>query len=1029
MRKIKSGKGTCTMDKELIHCWAINRRDFAKLVLGLFGTAGSRFASVSAAAKAAEAGGAEVLRVLPYGVGPCWPAAYGDVRARIRVPAASGAVWVHIPWRRRDLDAAEKDVLLIDARTGQPVKNLARIKVTREFGDLVFEPPTAPGEYHLYYMPYQTTPVQWAYRVQYDHPELTADPAWLERHHLQAHALSGGVWKSLPPAEVLEIQARSEFDRFDPMEVIATQEETQKLLAENPTEDFLLFPEERQFPIRMADDLPLRWITKGPHNQFHGEARRGEFFVFQVGVFASRIPIEKLSIEYGDLRSARGSTIPASAIGCFNTGGKDWLGRRMTKGFAVASGKIGALWFGVQVPKEAPTGDYRGVLVMRVQGREATRLELSLTVTSKLLEDAGDRELWRHSRLRWLNSTVGIDDEVTAPYTPIRVEGRTVSCLGRKVRLASSGLPESIECGGREVLAGHIDFVVEPPEGKAFWSGGKVAIRKTTPGAVAWESSLSGGKFELHCQAEMEFDGYTYFSLHLQAREAAQLKDIRLEIPFRKDVAFYMMGLGRKGGYRPKEWKWTWDIERAINNVWMGDYNAGLQLKLKGPEDTWDIYDLKAAGIPSAWGNDGKGGCTISEEGDRVVVRAYSGERTLRAGDKLLFRFGLLATPVKPLDPAHWSQRYYHIYGPPENAARCGATIINVHQGNELNPYINYPFLTTDKLAAYVNEAHTLGLKVKIYYTVRELSNHVVEFWALRSLGNEVFVDGPGGGGAWLREHVLSRYAPAWHETLPTGELDAAIATTGLSRWHNYYLEGLAWLLRNVEIDGLYLDGIGYDRQIMKRVRKVLDRNRPGSLIDFHSGNEFPFNNLHISPANKYLEHFPYINSLWFGEGYDYNESPDYWLVEISGIPFGLFGEMLEGNGNPWRGMIYGMTARYYSGADPKHIWRLWDEFGIQDAEMIGYWVPSCPVSPSRKDVLVTVYKKNRRSLISLASWAKEPLSCRLSIDWQALGLDPKKAKISAPPIEGFQKAAAFKPSSEIPLEPGKGWLLILDEA
>jgi hypothetical protein len=317
-------------------------------------------------------------------------------------------------------------------------------------------------------------------------------------------------------------------------------------------------------------------------------------------------------------------------------------------------------------------------------------------------------------------------------------------------------------------------------------------------------------------------------------------------------------------------------------------------------------------------------------------------------------------------------------------------------------------------------------MKVKIYYTVRELSNHVVEMWALRSLGNEIFVDGPGGGSAWLREHLVSNYKPAWHETLATGEVDAAIETTGLSRWHNYYLEGLAWQLRNVEIDGLYLDGIGYDRQIMKRVRKVLDRNRPGSLIDFHSGNEFPFRDLRVSPANKYMEHFPYINSLWFGEGYDYNESPDYWLVEISGIPFGLFSEMLEHNGNPWRGMVYGMTARYYQGADPKHIWKFWDDFGIQDAEMIGYWAHSCPVKTSQKDVLATVYKKSRRALISLASWAPESQSCRLSIDWGALGLNPETAKLSAPAIVGFQEAASFSPSSEIPVEPGKGWLLIL---
>jgi hypothetical protein len=215
----------------------------------------------------------------------------------------------------------------------------------------------------------------------------------------------------------------------------------------------------------------------------------------------------------------------------------------------------------------------------------------------------------------------------------------------------------------------------------------------------------------------------------------------------------------------------------------------------------------------------------------------------------------------------------------------------------------------------------------------------------------------------------------------------------------------------------------------MKRVRKVLDRNRPGSLIDFHSGNEFPFHDLRISPANKYMEHFPYIDSLWFGEGYDYNESPDYWLIEISGIPFGLFSEMLQENGNPWRGMVYGMTARYYQGADPKYIWRVWDEFGIQNAEMIGYWVPSCPVKTSHKDAQATIYKNGKRALISIASWAKEPLKCRLSIDWPALGLNREKVTISAPPIKGFQESASFSPLSEIPLEPGKGWLLIVEEA
>jgi hypothetical protein len=174
------------------------------------------------------------------------------------------------------------------------------------------------------------------------------------------------------------------------------------------------------------------------------------------------------------------------------------------------------------------------------------------------------------------------------------------------------------------------------------------------------------------------------------------------------------------------------------------------------------------------------------------------------------------------------------------------------------------------------------------------------------------------------------------------------------------------------------------------------------------------------------MEHFPYLSSLWFGEGYDYDESPDYWLVEISGIPFGLFSEMLEKNGNPWRGMIYGMTARYYQGADPKHIWKLWDDFGIEQAEMLGYWSPACPVRADRKDVLVTVYRRNEKALLSIASWAKQPVSCRLVIDWKALGVPETGATLAAPAIEGFQPEARFTPGDAIPVEPGKGWLLIL---
>ena len=235
-------------------------------------------------------------------------------------------------------------------------------------------------------------------------------------------------------------------------------------------------------------------------------------------------------------------------------------------------------------------------------------------------------------------------------------------------------------------------------------------------------------------------------------------------------------------------------------------------------------------------------------------------------------------------------------------------------------------------------------------------------------------------------------------------------------------------MLLAYEFDGVYLDGAGFDREIMKRIRKVMDRAKPGCLIDFHQGNNFPDEYGRSNPASSHLELFPYIDSLWFGEGFDANESPDYWLVEMSGIPFGLTGEMLQDGGNRWRGMIYGMTARLGWSGDPRSIWKLWDEFGIDKTRMIGYWDPSCPVKTGRRDLLATAYVGKGKTLISVASWATKRESVRLEIDWKALGIDPAKATCTAPAIQDFQPAAEFSPSGEIPVEPGRGWLLILQE-
>jgi hypothetical protein len=136
---------------------------------------------------------------------------------------------------------------------------------------------------------------------------------------------------------------------------------------------------------------------------------------------------------------------------------------------------------------------------------------------------------------------------------------------------------------------------------------------------------------------------------------------------------------------------------------------------------------------------------------------------------------------------------------------------------------------------------------------------------------------------------------------------------------------------------------------------------------------------------------------------------------------------MLQDGGNPWRGMLFGMTSRLPWSGDPRELWRFFDAYGIADTRMIGFWVPGAPVRTGRSDVLATLYQGPARSILALASWAADSVLLRPEIDWSRLGLDPARGRITAPPLPGFQPGANFRPGAPIPIAPGKGWLLVLE--
>lgn len=847
------------------------------------------------------------------------------------------------------------------------------------------------------------------------------------------------------------------------MEKAATPEALADFKAKHPA-DFWLFGERRDRAVR-TNVFPAVWLGEGAGalGGFRGKAQPGEYYVFQVAIVGgAKAPAETIAWEAKRvgcpvLRLFR--SLPK--IDALSLGGTDMLGKPMDKRLPwPKEGEVKPLWFGVQVPKEA-----EGELAFALEiGGKA--FPVTLEVAGEPLADGGIHDGWRLARMKWLNSTIAQSDtEVTAPFTPIAVDAakRTLGILGRTVTLGADGLPKQYRSffngSNTKILPEGREAFVEAP---AFTLGGKAlqaksfAFTRTTPVGVDWEavSVTADGALTLTVQGALEFDGHMNVRMTVRAARDAAYDGAALTFALAPEASRFAMGLGLQGGNAPETLDWKWNVANHQDALWVGGVNQGLMLRLKGANYHRPLinayYDFRPLALPESWGT---GGVTLRKGKDATHLAFTGGKASLKAGETMVYDSDWYLTPFKTIDPAtHFANRYYHGHQGRgledfKQLTGEGHNVFNIHHNRPTNPFINYPYndLSIGALKEQVKAAHAAGAKLKVYYTTREVTQNMPEFFALQSLDGEVIlprrqgvkwpVTNRNGPHPWLKAHAGEDIVPAWRETIRypeyKGMLDLAVITTPDTRWNNFYLEGLDYLVKEVGIDGLYIDDTALDRKSMQRARRILDQNGPGKrLVDMHSWNHY--NGL-AKWANSdicFMELYPYYDSLWHGEGaFTMNRSPDFILTEMSGLCYGLMSEQLSDR-NLWRGMVYGMLVRRPWSGDPRPAWRLIDAFGmVPGTDMIGWWDPANPVRPGHPDALATLYRRpDGKTLLAIANFGKgkDPIATKLNIDWKALGIDPAKAKWVATPSQGFQEAATFAPGDDIPLAPGRGWLLTL---
>lgn len=954
---------------------------------------------------------------------------HGNHRAVVEVSDVSAdAVAATLPWRRPDLRIDTKKIKVTDADDNE-IKDVAVISMTSDAGKVAFRPASGAGVYYIYYMPCVFRKGYGDARYgepwnDYLAPEYESDAAWAGKVKSSE--------ASLPSAELTALESLTPFDFWSPMGLVATEAET-SCLKSSVAGDFAVFPEDRAFPVQFSHKLPVKWAAGIPEPVFKGQALRDEYYVWQLGVWAAKKELKGLKVLFSDFKN--GSTvIPASEFTCFNQEGTNWDGSQLELEVDVPQDRVQALWCGVMIPSDARPGTYKGVATVTADGAAPQQVSVSINVKGQTIEEHGDNETWRHSRLRWLNSTIALDNEPTMDYEEMTLEGRTIGATGRKVEIGGNGMVQSIEINGIPVLNAPQQFVVSTGKGDVAFDCDNVSVSKDAAGLVSWKSSCEKDGISFECNANMEFDGNMHYVISVSAADDMDVKDVRLVTQYSAYASEYMMGAGLSGGFRPQ--KHVWDWVGPFDSYWIGGAKAGLHTEFRG--GTYHgplIADVAYSPDPTpVWSNAGLGRVSVTgAKGAPATIVASTG-RNVVPKDGRDFEFDMLITPVKTLNPAkHFSEKYFHS-DPYEfdKAAEDGCNIGNIHHAGILNPYINWPFLIREPLIEHIRHQHENGRKVKLYYTIRELTTHCEEIYAFKSLNHEVFSSGVGYGLPWECEHLVDDYKPAWYtalENFPQFQPDAALVLTGNSRFINYWLEGLRWMEEHYDLDGIYMDDVSFDRTTVKRIRKILDRYHDGALIDLHSNTGYS-----KGPANQYTDFFPYVNRLWFGESFKYDlMSPDEWFVTFSGIPFGEMSEMLQDGGNRFLGMVYGATARH-SWTDagnlksPVPVWKFWDEFGIKDAKMLGYWDPECPVTISDPDVKATCYVKDDSVLVSVGNFGTRDKNVSLNIDWKALGMDPAKAVISAPAVQYFQEATTFTAGRSIPVKAKEGWLIVISK-
>lgn len=605
---------------------------------------------------------------------------------------------------------------------------------------------------------------------------------------------------------------------------------------------------------------------------------------------------------------------------------------------------------------------------------------------------------------------------VPKPYTPIETSADHFDCLLRSTDLGPLLLPKQISAAGKPLL-------VEPISLAGLGDTQGFAKLLSNDGNCAkWRWTGKAGGFDVQSDLTADCDGFCWYEIRLTPRHAATLPSLSLEIPRIAATARYLHtssynwsnvsgGLPELGG--------SWG-GAFVPYVWLGDEARGLAWCAES-EEGWKLRDPSHA-------------MAVATKGDVVTTRIRLVDHAETISSPLVFKFGLQATPVKPVGFT-WRAKAricHDIHYESADAGPDGKCELDRLRDGGVRTAIIHDSWTAyfgqmapadpKRFRKLIDACHSRGMRLLVYvgYGVARTAPELQGKHDLWSVIPLIPWD-PG-------------YKPE------TRGFDATCSRSG---WADWLIAGVDKLFTDYDLDGLYFDGtseawvcensahgcgwrdaagklhpdypILSARRLMRDIADTVHRHKPDGILDVHMS------------SNMTMPTLSFCDSAWNGEQFEGHTSAEKFTVplaafrtEFMGYAHGIDTEFLCYENRPFTfteaialAWVHGVEVRPY----PQNlhyvtpIWRAMDRFNVADAKWLPYWT-NPPATADDVDTKISAWARDGKALLFVSHLSRKPATVRVRLNSAVLktaaGAKVRDA-ISGQALDGSNLTLGFK--------------------